>query len=192
MQCHLDLLNISEDWLKYAVRLHLMGEAKEDLTEARNAALKDSRIQALLDDVAHFHEAAITSHKNPDLAIYKLLFLLDIGFDTAVLQIQLAINQIKSHKDANGVYPIAGQHSPPIWRNGQSSLWLVIVRCAAAFAGAEKGRSKLRKAFETRCRLPGFPDSGKWQSMCLVRGTWELPRPWPERGLLSLRRAGHG
>ena len=39
------LLAISDDWLKYAIRLNLGHEPKDSLAEIRNAALADSRIQ---------------------------------------------------------------------------------------------------------------------------------------------------
>jgi hypothetical protein len=38
------------------------------------------------------------------LPIYKLIFLLDIGLDCSVPEIQIAIDEIMKHKDNNGVY----------------------------------------------------------------------------------------
>ena len=49
---HQELLNASEDWLKYAIRLNLWHEPKEDLTELRHAAVSNIRIQSFLHDVA--------------------------------------------------------------------------------------------------------------------------------------------
>lgn len=101
---HGNLLNISDDWLKYAIRLNLCREPKENLSELRKAALSDSRIQGFLSDLENYHSITLTNHKNPDLPIHKLLFLLDLGFDTDVPEIQSAINEILKHKDHNGVY----------------------------------------------------------------------------------------
>ena len=98
------LLDRSDDWLKYSVHLHLCGEPKETLAECRNAALADSRIQACLHDVADYHGTLVTSHRNPDLPIHKLLFLLDLGFDTDVPEIKTAVDEILKHRDENGVY----------------------------------------------------------------------------------------
>ena len=78
------LLSRSDDWLKYAINLHLLHEPKETLAELRNATLADSRIQKFLADVSVFHGTLVTNHKNPDLPIHKLLFLLDIGFGMEV------------------------------------------------------------------------------------------------------------
>lgn len=101
---HGDLLLLSDEWLKYAVRLHLCREPKEGLAEQRKSALADSRIQGFLGDVARFHETAVTNHKNPDLPIHKLLFLLDLGFGPDVPEIGTAIGEILRHRDDKGVF----------------------------------------------------------------------------------------
>jgi len=98
------LLNTSEDWLKYAIRLHLCHEPKEKLVELKKTTLKDERIQKYLFDISNFHGSLVTSHKNPDLPIQKLLFLLDLGLDTEIPEIKKAIEQILLHKDENGVF----------------------------------------------------------------------------------------
>ncbi len=98
------LLSNSEIWLQYAVRLNLLRESKNNLIDLKNLVLKDKRIQSYLNDITNFHSALVSNHKNPDLPIHKLLFLLDIGLDNSVPQIGTAINEILKHKDKNGVY----------------------------------------------------------------------------------------
>ncbi len=98
------LLEISDDWLKYAIRLNLGHEPKDNLVEIKNAALADSRIKRYLSDIVNFHETLVTNHKNPDLPIQKLLFLLDLGFDTEVPEIKAAIAEILKHQDEHGIY----------------------------------------------------------------------------------------
>lgn len=98
------LLDSSEDWLKYAIRLNLCHESKDALVETRNLALADVRIQRYLSDIANFHGSLVTNHKNPDLPIHKLLFLLDLGFDRDVPEINKAISEILEHRDSNGVF----------------------------------------------------------------------------------------
>ncbi|MGI6090123.1 MAG: hypothetical protein ACOYEL_01855 [Saccharofermentanales bacterium] len=98
------LLEISDDWLKYAIRLNLGHEPKDNLVEIRNAALADSRIKRYLSDMANFHKTLVTNHKNPDLPIQKLLFLLDLGFDIEVPEIKVAIDEILKHRDEHGIY----------------------------------------------------------------------------------------
>ncbi len=98
------LIELSDDWLKYAVHLNLCHESKGELAELRKAALADSRIQGFLQDVANFHAVPVTNHKNPDLPINKLLFLLDLGFDVDIPQIKAAVSGILSHRDDNGIY----------------------------------------------------------------------------------------
>lgn len=70
-----NLLNISEDWLKYAIQL-----------------------------ITNFHGTLVSNHKNPDLPIHKLLFLLDIRLDTDVPEIKGAVDEILKNRDSNGVY----------------------------------------------------------------------------------------
>jgi len=98
------LLNISDDWLKYPILLNLCHESKENLVEIRNAALADSRIKRYLTDITSFHGTLVTNHKNPDLPIHKLLFLLDLGFDTKIPEIKAAIEELLAHKDEHGIY----------------------------------------------------------------------------------------
>jgi hypothetical protein len=98
------LMTISEPWLQYAIRLNLLNESKERLSDLKNEALQDIKIQAYLNDVANFHSVLVRNHKNPELPIHKLLFLLDIGFDTGIPEIANAVNQIMNQKDRHGIY----------------------------------------------------------------------------------------
>lgn len=98
------LLAISEPWLQYAIRLNLLNESKDSLTDLRNEALKDRKIQAYLKDISDFHSMLVSNHKNPELPIHKLIFLLDIGFDTNIPEIENAIDQLTNHKDKNEIY----------------------------------------------------------------------------------------
>lgn len=98
------LLNCSDNWLKYAIRLHLCGDPKDHLVQLRNEALADSRIQSTLNDVANFHGVLVTNHRNPDLPIHKLLFLLDLGFDRDVPATKAAVDAILEHQDDHGIF----------------------------------------------------------------------------------------
>jgi len=97
------LLSISDPWLKYSIKFNSKASEKE-LADLKKEALKDVRIKAYLEDVSNFHGMLVTNHKNPELPMHKLLFLLDNGFGTEVPQIEKAIKHIMSHKDKNGVY----------------------------------------------------------------------------------------
>lgn len=99
-----NLLDYSDNWLKYAIHLNLYHEPKESLIEKRELALSDENIQRYLSDIVNFHGYLVTNHKNPDLPIHKLLFLLDLGFDTDVPEIKTAIDEILKHRDENGVF----------------------------------------------------------------------------------------
>lgn len=98
------LLSNGEEWLQYCVRINLLNENKSELSKLRSLALQDVKIKSYLVDIADFHGILVSNHKNPVLPIQKLLFLLDMGFDTSVPEIELAIKEILKHKDENGVY----------------------------------------------------------------------------------------
>jgi len=98
------ILQNGETWLQYATRMNSLKESKENLTGLRQQAFSDPKIRMYLNDVADYHSILVSNHKNPDLPIHKLLFLLDIGFDTDVAEIKTAIDKIMEHKDENDVY----------------------------------------------------------------------------------------
>ena len=99
-----ELYNRSEDWLKYAIQINLLHSTKEENAELLKSALQDEKIQQALQDVAAYHKTIVASHKNPMLPIQRLLFLLDLGFDTGIPEIKMAIDEILAHQDENGVY----------------------------------------------------------------------------------------
>lgn len=95
---------MSDDWLKYAIQLNLLNENKDNLIEQKNQTLGCEKIQSYLRDITDFHSTLVTNHKNPDLPIQKLHFLLDIGLDSTVPEIQIAVDEIMKHQDEKGVY----------------------------------------------------------------------------------------
>jgi len=98
------ILESGEPWLQYAARVNILNESKDTLSDLRFRALSDVKIKAYLSDVADYHNILVRNHKDPDLPIHKLLFLLDMGFDTDISEIQAAIDKIMDIKDSNGVY----------------------------------------------------------------------------------------
>ena len=98
------ILENGEIWLQYATRINIIKESKEHLADLCQQALSNPNIIAYLHDVADYHSILVSNHKNPDLPIHKLIFLLDIGFGTDILQIQTAVDKIMENKDGNGVY----------------------------------------------------------------------------------------
>jgi len=113
------LLEISEPWLQYVIRINLCGENKEGLAALRNAALEDKKIKSYLSDIVGFHNAIVRNHKDPGLSIHKLLFLLDIGFETDIPEIESAVEQIMSHKDKYGVYQSMSNIPPQYGGKGE-------------------------------------------------------------------------
>ncbi len=94
----------SETAVEYAVRINLLGEEKSKLNELRQAVLADERIRSYLRDISDFHRNVVKGHKDPDISVNKLIFLLEMGLDRDVPEIDAAVKAILSHKDENGVY----------------------------------------------------------------------------------------
>ena len=104
MSCIEYILENGESWLLYATRINLLNESKEDLKVLRKQALSEQKIKSYLNDITDFHSILVSNHKNVELPIHKLLFLLEIGLDVDVPEIQKALDEIMAHKDRNGVY----------------------------------------------------------------------------------------
>ena len=99
-----ELLSISDPWLQYAIKINLFNENKENLANLKIEALRDNKIQAYLSDISNFYSMLVSNHKNPELPIHKLLFLLDIGLDMDIPEIENAVSQLMNHKDKYGIY----------------------------------------------------------------------------------------
>lgn len=84
----------SEPYVQYAVRKNILRRNKYELSVLKAAVLSDARIEKYLSDIANFNAMPVANHKNPETPIHKLLFMLDIGLDTDILQIDAAIHQI--------------------------------------------------------------------------------------------------
>ena len=157
------LLEISDDWLKYAIHLNLGHEPKNNLAESRNAALSDSRIKRYLSDIANFHETLVTNHKNPVLPIQKLLFLLDLGFDAEVPEIKVAIDEILTPGRARHLS--VHDQCPSILEAFSVRMYSAgVVRRALAFACSAKSRVDYHEYVKpgvdhlvSLCRDNGFP-----------------------------------
>jgi len=98
------ILNNGDPWLQYATRLNILSESKEQLADLRLQVLSDPKIIGYLNDISDYHSILVRNHKDPELPIHKLLFLLDIGLDADVPEIQAAIDKIMANMDSNGVY----------------------------------------------------------------------------------------
>jgi len=92
-----------EPYVQYAVRKNILRQNTNELSDLKSSILLDARIQKYLSDIADFNATLVTNHKNPDLPIHKLLFLLELGLDTDIPHIGMAIQQILQNKDENGI-----------------------------------------------------------------------------------------
>lgn len=92
-----------DPYVQYAVRKNILEQNLDALVDLKSSILSDVRIQKYLGNIADFNATLVTNHKNPDIPIHKLLFLFEVGLDTDVPQIDMAIQQILKNKDENGI-----------------------------------------------------------------------------------------
>jgi hypothetical protein len=100
----LDWLLESEPYVQYATRINIFRQSKTELEQLRADILLDVRINAFLKDIVNFNSILVTNHKNPELPIHKLIFLLNTGLNSEVPEIRSAINLIINNKDELGMY----------------------------------------------------------------------------------------
>jgi hypothetical protein len=93
----------TEPYVQYAVRKNILRQNMNETSTLNSSMLSDVRIQKFLSDIADFNATLVTNHKNPDIPIHKLLFLFEVGLDTNVPEIDMAIQQILKDKDENGI-----------------------------------------------------------------------------------------
>ncbi|MCL2672621.1 MAG: hypothetical protein FWF10_11405 [Clostridiales bacterium] len=98
------IISNGDAWLQYAIRANARDADKGDLSDLKVQALSEPKIAGYLNDISDYHAILVRNHKDPDLPIHKLLFLLDLGFGTDVSEIQIAVDKIMENRDGNGVY----------------------------------------------------------------------------------------
>jgi hypothetical protein len=94
----------SDYYVQYATRIKLLKQNKLELSDLRNQVLNDLRVKQYLKDISDFNKMLVTNHKSPEIPINKLIFLLDIGLDIEVPEINIAVQQIIKNKDENGMF----------------------------------------------------------------------------------------
>jgi len=94
----------SEPYVEYATRINILKEFEGSIEGLKKQILMDSRIRQVLSDIADFNGILVTNHKNPDIPLHKLIFLLEIGLGTDVPEIDMAVIQIINNRDEDGMY----------------------------------------------------------------------------------------
>lgn len=99
----IEWLLAAEPYVEYSVRKNFLMQKNNELLELKAKVLLDERVNKYLNDIAVFNTTLVTNHKNPELPIHKLIFLLDIGLESDIEQIDIAIKQILKNKAENGI-----------------------------------------------------------------------------------------
>lgn len=183
----------AEPWLMYAVQTQLFEEPRERLLALHGQALADPKMQAWLADVAAYHDMVVSSHKNMNLPLHKLLFLLDLGYGEEVPQIAAALSAIRAHRDAAGVYAsmvnipthFGGSGQPAFgWALCDAPLLAAAVLLAGAPAQGEAGAA-VRALLATATPV-GFPCAAS-PELGSFRGPGKKADPCPYATLAMLR-----
>ena len=187
------ILNDGDSWLQYTTKLNILGESKESLADLRLQVLSDSKIKGYLNDIRDYHGILVRNHKDPDLPIHKLLFLLNIGLDTDVPEIQTAIDEIMENKDSKGIYKSFTNIPKHFGGSGEDTFGWCLCDAPLLLYALLKANVDYEKyikqgvdslvAFHTDCGFPCTvsPEFGKF------RGPGRKDDPCPYASLIMLK-----
>ncbi|MEO1817043.1 MAG: hypothetical protein ABGU93_15785 [Acetobacterium sp.] len=182
-----------DPYVAYATRKNLLNLPDHDLVDLKKMVLHDARIKKQLGAVANFSGTEVSNHKNPDLPIHLLMFLLDIGLNREVPEIDQAIRQIMGTADENGVYRSVVKVPKSYGGTGEETLgWFFcdapLMHLALLRAGVSY-QEQLKPGVDFLVGLQrenGFPcavsqELGQW------RGPGKKADPCPYANLVMLR-----
>lgn len=183
----------ADPYVAYATRKNLLTLPEQDLSDLKKTVLNDERIKKQLSLVANFAGTLVSNHKNPDLPIHTLMFLMDIGLNREVPAIEQAIQQILGTGDENGVYRSVIKVSKSYGGTGEETLgWffcdaplmiLALLRAGVSYQDHLKAGVDFLVGLQ---RENGFPcatskELGQW------RGPGKKADPCPYANLAMLR-----
>ncbi len=108
LQPPIDWLLEGEPYIRYRVRVDLMGRSEEDaeVKRARKAMLADSKIRSLVDELTDWPGVVIASHKSAGQPFHKLAFLADLGLRADDPKMERIIKSVKAHRDELGPFQL--------------------------------------------------------------------------------------
>ena len=183
----------ADPYVAYTTRKNLLNRPDQDLSDLKKMVLNDDRIKKQLGIVANFSGTLVSNHKNPDLPIHILMFLMDIGLNREVPEIDQAIQQILGSVDENGVYRSVIKVSKSYGGTGEETLgWffcdaplllLALLRAGVSYEDHVKQGVDFLVGLQ---RENGFPcavskELGQW------RGPGKKADPCPYANLTMLR-----
>ncbi|HBZ41277.1 MAG: hypothetical protein A2Y20_09115 [Firmicutes bacterium GWF2_51_9] len=187
------LVKRSEPWMFLALHKYLNAGTMQDEALMKANLLNDVKIRSLLADISHFHDFVVNSHKNVNNPMHKLLFLLDLGLDRSVTEIDEAIQAILAHQDRNGVYQTLMNISVNYGGTGENVFtWALcdapLLLLALVKAGVDYP-SKIKPGVDhlvSTLRPNGFPCIGS-QELGTFRGPGKKEDPCPYASLIMLK-----
>lgn len=188
-----ELMGRSEPWLRYAIHRQLEADPTRNDQVLLAELLDDVRIKSLLKEISDFHGFVVNGHKNVNNPMHKLLFLLDLGLDRSVMEIDQAVQAILAHKDKHGVYQTLMNISVNYGGTGENVftwalcdaplLLLALVKADVDYlADIKPGVDHLVSTL----RPNGFPCIGS-QELGTFRGPGRKEDPCPYASLIMLK-----
>lgn len=103
-----DWLLEAESWLAYRARLDLLGQSEQDreVELARRSMVADSRVQALVAELAGWPGMVIASHKSAGQQFHKLTFLADLGLRAGDPGMDTIIARVLEHQSTEGPFQL--------------------------------------------------------------------------------------
>jgi len=108
MRAPIEWLLEGPPWIEYRTRIDLLRQPESDsaVQASRESMLEDSRIKAILADLADWPGVVVSSHKSANQPFHKLTFLADLGLkagDSAMVDI---IPRILRHQSPEGPFQL--------------------------------------------------------------------------------------
>jgi hypothetical protein len=97
-----------EPWVVYRTRIDLLEQPETDpeVIAARTAMLADSRIKALLAELADWPGTVLNSHRSASQSFHKLSFIADLGLDINDPTVKKIAQKVMKHQSTQGPFQL--------------------------------------------------------------------------------------
>ncbi|MCL5985526.1 MAG: hypothetical protein M1371_03065 [Actinobacteria bacterium] len=95
-------------WIRYRTLIDMLNKPEDDpdVLEARQAALADLQVQALLAELLQWSGPELRGHNNAGHHLHKLTFIADLGLNVKDPEMDTIINSILQHQSLEGPFQI--------------------------------------------------------------------------------------
>jgi hypothetical protein len=120
----IEWLLAGDPWIEYRTRIDLLAQAESapEVSSPRQAMLEEPKIKRLLDELAGWPGAVISSHKSAGQPFHKLTFIADLGVNATDPAVQKVITRILEHQSAEGPFQLS-MNIPTQYGGAGSDQW---------------------------------------------------------------------